>query len=85
MDLHEISALLHIEEKTREHPSLVNIHNAAMSQLKVANEEHAKQAAQAAEEEKAKQLAKEEEEAKEREKEQAEKEQAEKEKANVVA
>jgi hypothetical protein len=46
MDLQEIAALLHIEEKTRVHPSLKNINNAAMAKLIEADAEHASKPAE---------------------------------------
>lgn len=33
MDMHEVAALLNIEEKTREHPNLKALHDAVMRQL----------------------------------------------------
>jgi hypothetical protein len=40
MDVHEVAALLHIEEKTREHPTLKAIHDAAMRKLQEHNNTH---------------------------------------------
>ena len=49
MDIHEIAALLHIEEKTRAHPTLKEIHDAAMMELQKHNAEYLPQPPEAAE------------------------------------
>ena len=40
MDMHEIAALLHIEEKTRAHPQLKELHDATMMELQKHNAEY---------------------------------------------